>query len=163
MLFSYTYGTSVKSEDIFSSQKDVYNKKYKNNYEYGPKIKDIITLNFEKYNKIATPEKVRILSNLATNYNINPSYLVAADIFLQNNNKDILTNDMFLTSNYQISQIISTLKEKKEWNIDNYVTLLTYIIFLREKLYKNVKEVIKDSSDDSIYDFIDDDNDNDYD
>ena len=47
MLFSYTYGTSVKSEDIFSSQKDVYNKNIKNNYEYGPKIKDIITLNFE--------------------------------------------------------------------------------------------------------------------
>lgn len=137
MLFSYSLGTSVKSEDISREQREAYNKKYKKEgIEFGLKGKELIEREMEKYGT-PSPERVKSIYDLSNTFLLNPKTLVAADQWFSNNSSpDKFTYDLFDNSNFPFTQITSLSYEgKRKWDIDTKVNLLTYAIFLRDRLY----------------------------
>lgn len=150
MIFSYSLGTSTKSEDMYSKSD---RKSRKDELEFNTRSKELIEMNLEKYG-ITSPDQIKIFSDIVEKYNINPTMIIAADQWFRNNDKPEKFNPSLFSDNFGIKQITSlSFESKKEWTFDRKVSLLTYASLLKEILYRSggVEIVLSSGSGETDY------------
>jgi hypothetical protein len=112
----------------------------------------------ERYSTYANPDTVRKFGEILDNHNFNIKMLVAADYWFQGNDKpEVFTKDLFKSNNIPLINITTQSFEsnKKKWDSDSYISLLTYANFLKKTLYNTTgeTEVLAEDSEEDLFDY----------
>lgn len=159
MIFSYSLGTSIRSENLINSKEDYLNKN--KTIEFGTKTRDNVETQLKKYNDNPSEDQIKTLTALVEQYNLNTNMLIAANRwFVLNDAPEKYTYDLFSDKNFGIRQILNlSFENKKEITFDKKVSLLTYSNIIKNKLYKLGSEenfASSESSDSNFYESYDD-------